>query len=56
VDKLNNTETMAITRTTALIFRVETDLQAAFILANAANVLTGSLLAMARFDMSPSLA
>jgi len=47
---------MTIAKTTALTFRIETDLQAAFILAKVANVLTGSLLPMARFDMSPSLA
>jgi hypothetical protein len=47
---------MTIARTTALTFRIETDLKAAVILAKPAIVLTGSLLPMARFGVSPRLA
>ena len=50
------TETMAIARTTALMFRIEADLKHDFILAKPAIVLTGSLLPMARFGVSPKLA
>ena len=47
---------MATTKTTALTFRIETDLKAAVILANPAVVLKGSLLANACMGVSRGLA
>ena len=47
---------MANAKTTALTFRIETDLKAAFILANPAADLKDSLLPMARVVVSPRLA
>ena len=47
---------MAAAKTTVLTFPIETNLKTAFILANPAIVLKGSLLPMARFGVSPRLA
>jgi hypothetical protein len=53
---LELTETMTTAKTTALTSCIDADLQAAFILAKAANVLSGSLLPMARIGVLRELA
>jgi hypothetical protein len=46
-------ETIVTTKSPALSVRIETDIKAAFILAKPANLLTGSLLPIARIGVSP---
>jgi hypothetical protein len=53
---LELTETMTTAKTTALTSCIDADLQAAFILAKAANVLTGSLRPLTRIRVLQGLA